>query len=632
MEYDKKNGNVAFRESDHVYFNLKDADKKYTSVTTLIHKYTQQFDKNFWSAFKTLQFLIPAEYFKLEKGRLLETKKIDIENMCKAYDIDIKEFESKRQSILDEWSKANSDACIRGTALHKQMEDLAYDNPDTIVRRYGFGGKFQIKKDYSDLDLKYGLYPEYLIYNDEMGLAGQIDLLIKDDNDITVCDYKGLDIETDIPTIDGWKKMKDINVGDYVFDKDGNSCKVLHKSNTHYNKCYKIIFDNKDEIIADFEHKWVITYFCNSKRIEKIMTTQEIFDYYIDILDSRNPPILKIYNPKPLNLEEKELPIDPYVLGVWLGDGTKSCGGITQRKDSKVWDELIKRGCILGNNCIHDPKRENVATRTIYGLSSKLRQLGLINNKHIPQIYLRASHNQRLDLLRGLMDTDGYFHRKRKRYVMNTAYEWQRDGLLELLATFGIKPTWFQYLASYNDLKKFTAYTVGFYTNLFNAFLTRNQDIVINCKKYNKYEFRNIKAVIPVDTVPTQCIMVDSPSHTYLCTKQMIVTHNSNTIKFESGYDPSIKRKSTMLYPLNNLMDSNYYHYSLQLSTYAYMLQKINPDFNIKKLLIIPLTEKGTEEPIECNYLRKEVELMIKDYNKKLLKQSIKDKYKSIKF
>ena len=190
MEYDKKNGNVAFRESDHVYFNLKDADKKYTSVTTLIHKYTQEFDKNFWSAFKTLQFLIPAEYFKLEKGRLLETKKIDIENMCKAYDIDIKEFESKRQSILDEWSKANSDACIRGTALHKQMEDLAYNNPDTIVRKYGFGGKFQIKKDYSDLDLKYGLYPEYLIYNDEMGLAGQIDLLIKDDNDLLIGDFK----------------------------------------------------------------------------------------------------------------------------------------------------------------------------------------------------------------------------------------------------------------------------------------------------------------------------------------------------------------------------------------------------------------------------------------------------------
>ena len=296
MEYDKKNGNVAFRESDHVYFNLKDADKKYTSVTTLIHKYTQEFDKDFWSSYKSLQFLIPAEYFKLEKGRLLETKKIDIENMCKAYDIDIKEFESKRQSILDEWSKANSDACIRGTALHKQMEDLVYDNPDTIVRKYGFGGKFQIKKDYSDLDLKYGLYPEYLIYNDEMGLAGQIDLLIKDDNDITLIDHK------------------------------------------------------------------------------------------------------------------------------------------------------------------------------------------------------------------------------------------------------------------------------------------------------------------------------------------------SNSIKMESGYDPSIKKRTMMQYPLNNLMDCNFYHYSLQLSTYAYMLQKINPNFNIKRLALNPISENGCGELIDCQYLRKEVELMVKDYNKKLVKQTIKDKYKPIKF
>ena len=87
-----------------------------------------------------------------------------------------------------------------------------------------------------------------------------------------------------------------------------------------------------------------------------------------------------------------------------------------------------------------------------------------------------------------------------------------------------------------------------------------------------------------------------------------------------------------MQYPLNNLMDCNFYHYSLQLSTYAYMLQKINPNFNVKKLLIVPISENGPGEPIECNYLRKEVELMVKDYNKKLVKQTIKDKYKPIKF
>ena len=64
-----------------------------------------------------------------------------------------------------------------------------------------------------------------------------------------------------------------------------------------------------------------------------------------------------------------------------------------------------------------------------------------LNNKNIPQEYLFASYEDRLDLLRGLMDTDGSYNKLRKRYVMGTSFEWQAESMCQLLSTFGIKPT-----------------------------------------------------------------------------------------------------------------------------------------------------------------------------------------------
>ena len=60
MNIDKQNGKVAFSELDHVYWNVDD-NEKYISVTTLIHKFSQPFDKDFWSAYKALEKLIPKE-------------------------------------------------------------------------------------------------------------------------------------------------------------------------------------------------------------------------------------------------------------------------------------------------------------------------------------------------------------------------------------------------------------------------------------------------------------------------------------------------------------------------------------------------------------------------------------------
>jgi hypothetical protein len=544
-------------------------------------------------------------------------------------------FSIEKEAILKEWEDNKNKACERGTAIHSIQEHKSYEDPHCFVKLFNLGGTFKCKEKYYELDYEKGVYPEYLIsaktQDGILRIAGQIDLMIKDGNDIIITDFKGLPLDTLIPTIDGFSTMGDLKVGDKVFDKEGNACNVINKSEVHNKKCVKITFDNNDSIVSDFDHRWLVHFLNNGKLKERVMTSEELLNYMQDLKRS-SFTIPKILNPKPLNLPEKELPIDPYLLGVWLGDGSSACGMLTQHVESKVWAELENRGCKIGENCVRDPKRENVRMSTIFGLRTKLRKLNLLNNKHIPTIYLRSSIKQRIELLRGFMDTDGTFHKKRKRYVMATGQEWQRDAMVELLGSLGIKPTVFHVQRSCEG-KKFNAWDVCFSTSEFNPFLTRNQDIDLEQLKTKGKTFRNIDKVEYVDSVPTQCIEVDSPSHTYLFGKECIVTHNTNKkLSDKSHFDPKTKSYAMMKYPLNHLMDCNLNHYALQLSLYAWLLQKQRPEFNIKKLMIIHFDHDGGEHHIEVPYLNKEVEAMLKHYKKELKLQEWKNKRKPINY
>ena len=190
MDITKQNGNVAFSEADHIYWDVN-TDQRYISVTTLIGKYEQPFDSDFWSKYKAFERLVDSTEFKLEKSRLLKTKQFDDE-LLHTYNIDITNFNTIQQDILDEWDRKNREACERGTKIHAAMENKFYTGaPSYSLRAYGIGGKFECKKNYTELNLTQGVYPEYLVYvdDDNLHLAGQIDLLVKDNNMITVIKY-----------------------------------------------------------------------------------------------------------------------------------------------------------------------------------------------------------------------------------------------------------------------------------------------------------------------------------------------------------------------------------------------------------------------------------------------------------
>lgn len=194
MKIDKQNGNVAFTEETHKYFNVEDPSKEYISVTTLIHRFTQPFDSSFWSAYKALEQLIPKESWTIEKKSLLNTKKFD-KSILELYNISENDFNKTQQDILDSWDEENRKSCERGTKIHADIENSFYKNPkDISLQKFGIGGKFECKKDYPELDLEYGVYPEYLIYRESddgvLRIAGQVDLIVKSGNEITVIDHK----------------------------------------------------------------------------------------------------------------------------------------------------------------------------------------------------------------------------------------------------------------------------------------------------------------------------------------------------------------------------------------------------------------------------------------------------------
>ena len=194
MKIDKQNGTVCYNDELHSYWDENDENSKYVSVTTLIHGFSQPFDKEFWSGYKALERLIPAENWKIEKKSLLNTHKIPGE-LFDLYDISKKEFEEEKQNILDGWAFENQKSCERGTKIHAELENSFYDKgKDISLKKYDIGGKFECIKNYNELDLESGIYPEYLISRTSedgiLKIAGQIDLLVKNGNEITIADWK----------------------------------------------------------------------------------------------------------------------------------------------------------------------------------------------------------------------------------------------------------------------------------------------------------------------------------------------------------------------------------------------------------------------------------------------------------
>jgi len=269
----------------------------------------------------------------------------------------------------------------------------------------------------------------------QLRVKGTVDLITKlSDTHYEVIDWKGLPLDTPIPTPSGWTTMRDVRVGDIVFGGDGSQCSVVGKSTAKQKQCYTLTFDDKSTATCDEDHLWRLA----DGRVVNVR----------DLKFGDKIPVAG-----PLQIDDVELPISPYALGEWL------------------------RG------------------RNVFGVS---RQLNIPNHKkHIPTIYLRSSHTQRLSLLRGLMSIKSH---SEPNCFATTNEQLARD-MVELLLSLGKIP---RYSKTSDD---------------YHIRLDESEDT------------RVITSVEKGVIQPTQCIMVDSPDNTYLCTQHMIPTHNTGECK-----------------------------------------------------------------------------------------------------
>jgi hypothetical protein len=333
---------------------------------------------------------------------------------------------------------------------------------------------------------------------------------------------KALALDTPIPTPEGWTTIGDIKVGDQILSPDGNPVSVTFKTETMINhQCYKIFFDNGEEIVADADHLWEVnsSYWRTGK---KVINTDEIYSRYLKKTNNKRGKgvegSLYIDLSKAINGKNQNLPIDPYLLGVWLGDGYSADGRIIAHKDDY---EFYKTKLDIehereDNNCIRFKCRD---------LRKKLKENNLLKNKHIPQIYLRSSIDQRMELLRGLMDTDGSITKTQSFEFYQKNYEFILQ-VVELLSSLGIKSR-----VSRKSINQCWYYTVRFASKekVFN--LPRKLELInFNGKGRPQNKRHYIQKIEQVDSVPVACIQVDSDDHLFLCGNTFIPTHNTTTV------------------------------------------------------------------------------------------------------
>ena len=402
---------------------------------------------------------------------------------------------------------------------------------------------------------------------------------------------KALAVSTPIPTPGGWRAMGDLRVGDQVFDERGHPCTVVAATTVmHDRPCHEVEFSDHTSIVADAAHLWVTRTRAERRRRAPgaARTTLEIATRLRVSGESNHHVALA----GPVQTPEADLPIDPYVLGVWLGDGTSTKAEITVGTgDEQVLHEIEARGYAVwpasGARAFRVGGRDRgqSATRRLasgrYGaddsLSSVLRAQGLMGNKHVPGAYLFASPEQRLALLQGLMDSDGYVDVYGRCEFVNMR-EQLSDAVAHLAASLGLRPVKRKKRAMLNGIDCGPAYQVKFTPRLRVFRLDRK---VARLKTDAcSHAFRAIVDVRPVASVPVRCIEVSSKSGLFLSGESFIPTHNS-----------SLGRLGLLTHSTAGFIDPGFSgHVTLELSNVATLPIKLWPGMKIGQLCLFRLS------------------------------------------
>jgi deoxycytidine triphosphate deaminase len=426
----------------------------------------------------------------------------------------------------------------------------------------------------------------FILHPGEFVLGSTLERVTLPDDLVARLEGKALAVDTPVPTPRGWTAMGDLEVGDLVYTPEGLPTVVVDATEELVGRpCREVVFSDRTSIVCDAAHQWVT----RDKRArsrgepESIVTTDEIAATLRAGADWNHHVRLSL----PVEYPERDLPIDPYVLGAWIGDGTTTAAEITTA-DPEIPHQIEFAGyavkpksapiryAIGGVGRTRDARTGRYTRND--SLSTLLRDVRGLGGKRIPDEYLTSSLGQRSALLEGIMDTDGYVDRF-GRCELTTVKRDLAFQYHELIASLGFRPVIHEDRARLNGVDRGPRYRVRF---------TPDRPVVrlkhkLDRQKLNgaSHRFRAIVDVRTIRSERVRCIEVSSPAGAFLVGPSYIPTHNS-----------SLGRLGLLIHSTAGFIDPGWDgHVTLELSNVANLPITIYHGMKIGQVSFMQLSE-----------------------------------------
>ena len=357
---------------------------------------------------------------------------------------------------------------------------------------------------------------------------------------------KDMDENTRIPTPEGDRLLRDIKVGDYVFGADGKPAKVLGTRTFNDQVCYEVTFEDGEKITCGEHHLWRVKDKNSERRFKhgtidslfyEIETRDLVHNYVHPRSDGKGKEYFyRVPTADAVEYPERDVLIKPYTLGAWLGDGAKNTSliacGISDLRETM--NHLEEDGYMVKSRKHKGKYVINVKYSEKHTILPLLHKLG-IYEKHIPEEYFYSSIHQRMELLKGLMDTDGTASKAGECEWVQKSETLTKD-FSRLLSSLGIKHSVIPKNAFCSGKDCGTVYRVTFYVDKEHSCfkLLRKHNRLkdkLNCRMASK-SIVNIKRV---PTVNTKCLSVEGGL--FLCGDRNTVTHNSTMFAGDGNTD-----------------------------------------------------------------------------------------------
>jgi len=464
--------------------------------------------------------------------------------------------------------------------------DVRLDRLFRVFRNHT-AGVIDVKRDLADLTELVEIPDDgvFMLHPGEFVLGSTLERVAVPDDLVARIEGKALALTTPLPTPEGWTTMAEVTVGDLVFSHTGAPARIKDVSEVQLGRpCFEVLFSDRSSIVADGAHEWLTT----SKHERRhhgppsIKTTADIALR----LRMRTEHNHHVHLTGSVQCSERTLPVHPYVLGIWLGDGTSTSAEVTTA-DEEVLRHIQSCGYAVtpasgpirwrigGTGHTRDPQTGRYTRND--SLSSTLRTMGMFGNKHVPAAYLRASVQQRWWLLEGLMDSDGYCDRW-GRCEYTTIKEPLAEQVCELACSLGFRAVIAKKPAMLNGVDHGPTYDVTFTPDRPVFRLTRK--LVRQRRTGRLNRFRSIVDVRPVPSVPVKCIEVDSPDGVFLAGRSFIPTHNS-----------SLGRLGLLIHSTAGFVDPGWDgHITLELANVASLPITLYPGMKIGQLSFMRMT------------------------------------------